>query len=68
MIIYYDHKRRQCFREDSGNHSIPIELDEVKKLWNELKIDDSNIALHTLANNDWDTDAVERYYIEAENY
>jgi len=68
MIIYYDHKERQCYIEDApGNHSVKVELPVVIELWNSLKIDDSNLALTTLAAHDWDMDAVEQYYRDCAN-
>ncbi len=63
MILYYDHKRRQIFREDVGNHSIPITIDEAREAWNKVgTIKDSNVAFQTLARLDFDMGAVERHY------
>jgi len=64
-VVYYDHARRQCF-DKTGNQSIPMPVEDVKQVWYAGTLSDFNLALRTLAINDWDMDAVERYYQECD--
>ena len=65
-VIHYDHNRRQCFIENDGDQSIPVDLDVVKNLWESMFLEDYNLALFTLANHEWDMEAVEKYYKASE--
>ena len=62
MILYYDHKRRTVYREDIGDHSIPISLTEAEQAYQDCAIDDCNIAFTRLASCNFDTEAVELEY------
>ena len=66
MIIYYDHKRRGCFVEDSGRQSKPISVEQAKLAYMNGQVEDCNIAFNRLAEHGWDMEAVEAYYREAD--
>ena len=58
LILHYDHSKRIITQE--GGESVSFEA--ARQLWEQGKLDDYNLALHTLANNDWDPDKVEAHY------
>ena len=59
-VIHYNHKKRE-FRNDQGRE---LTLAAVKTLWNDGMIEDCSISLRSLANCDWDFDALDKYYAE----
>ena len=58
LILHYNHDTRTITQEDGGS----VAFEATRKLWDQGKLDDYNLALHSLANNDWDPEAVERHY------
>ncbi len=58
LILHYNHDSRTITQENGG----AVSFEAARKLWDQCKLDDWNLALYTLANNDWDADKVEAYY------
>ena len=58
MILYYDHRRRQVYREDVGDHSQPISIQEAKTAFERAIISDSNRAFRKLIEANFDMEAV----------
>lgn len=59
-IVHYEHKKRK-FTNDKGRE---LTLEAVKNLWEQGMIEDYSISLRSLANCDWDFDALDEYYAE----
>ena len=58
LILHYNHDSRTITQEGGA----AVSFEAARKLWDQGKLDDYNLALHTLANCNWDSNKVEAHY------
>ena len=64
LKLYYLHDERRIVDQEGED----VTYERARELWQDMKIDDYNLALHTLATHDWDSDKVDAHYKEQDKY